>query len=454
MLNDKQKEICLKIWKQYKTGNHVSEPGGMTFDEWDRRRREIGPEIEAVINEYVACKISLNDFKYKIDSLNKRHNLWGFSGWKGQYFFNMMVFADDRFERNLDDLLRDVILEPKSADESISKMQVFHDAVEQVASTYDDRRKGPTPTSVPYFLTYFWSIQNQDKWRIEYPSAESAYEMLGLWSKTGDIVKDYQSFIELADEIHELFKKHSDSEVPFEEVGHVFYDYYLKQTEAISEGEPASSVTAESETETAQQPTEQGLPKSYIPPVVRILPQLARNDPKIAASCQAEGQGLPAVFEHRVGTVFELLGFDIERLGQGHGRVADIIAKSRKYHYAMVIDTKARRDAYSIGIESRKFIEYIRNESPRLRDDEGMRRVYLAIVSSAFPESRDSAINEIKHETDIHGVIMFRAEDLLRILDHSLRHPRDFDLGSSGFMALLMDDGVVTKEKIRTVFGI
>ncbi len=454
MLNDKQKEISLKIWKQYKTGDHVSEPGGMTFDEWDRRRREIGPEIEEVIKEYLSGKIILNDFKYKIDSLNKRYNLWGFSGWKGQFFFNMIVSASDRFERNLEDLLKEVIPEPGNKDESISKMQVFHDAVEQVASTYDDRRKGPTPTSVPYFLTYFWSIQNQDKWRIEYPSAESAYEMLGLWSKTGDIVKDYQSFIELADEIYELFKAHSDSDVPFEEVGHVFYDYYLKQTEVISEGEPASSFAAELETITAQSKTELGLPKSYIPPVVSILPQLARNEPAIEAACQEEGQGLPAVFEHRVGTLFELLGFDVERFGQGHGRVADIIAKSRNHLYALIIDAKARSDVYSMGTESRKFIEYIRNESLRLKMKEGMKKVYFAIVSSNFPDSRDPAINEIKLETDIHGVVMFRAEDLLWILDHSLRHPKDFELGSSGFMALLMDDGVLTKERIRSVLGV
>ena len=197
-----------------------------------------------------------------------------------------------------------------------------------------------------------------------------------------------------------------------------------------------------------------GLPKSYIPPVVSILPQLARNDPDIEAACQQEGQGLPAVFEHRVGTLFELLGFDVERLGQGHGRVADIITKSRSHLYALIIDVKARSDVYTIGTESRKFIEYIRNESLRLKNKEGMKKVYFAVVSSKFPDSRDPAINEIKLETDIHGVVMFRVEDLLRILDHSLRYPKEFDLGSSGFMALLMDDGVVTKERIRTVFGV
>jgi hypothetical protein len=49
---------------------------------------------------------------------------------------------------------------------------------------------------------------------------------------------------------------------------------------------------------------------------------------------------------------------------------------------------------------------------------------------------------------------MFGADDLLLILYHSFRHPQDFNLGSSGFLALLLDDGVVTKDRIRTVFGI
>ncbi len=458
MLNAKQEEICLRIWKRYNAGNHVSEPGGISFDEWHRKTTEIAPQIEHIINEYLSGRIDLDDFRKRIDSGNKGRGrtskLWGFAGLKGQMFFNMVVSAKDKFQRNLDELLKEVIPEPENRADAVSKMQTFLNAVEQVAQTYDDRRKAPNRASVSYFLTYFWHIQNQDKWRIEYPRVEHAFEMLGLWRKTSDIANDYQSFIEISNEIYELFKTHSDSEIDFEEVGRAFYAYYSTQTEAISEGRPSSFLTAEPEADipSIQQKPETVLPISYIPPVVSIFPQLARNDPAIEAVCQAEGQALSTVFESRLGVLFELLGFDVERLGQGHGRVPDIIAKSHDYQYGLIIDAKARSDAYSIGTEdSRKFIEYIKNESVKLKKKGGMSKIYLVIVSSDFSDPRDPAIDDIKSETDIHSVIMFRAEDLLRILDHRLRHPSDFDLGPSGFASLLLKDGVVGKNRIQTM---
>ncbi|MBD3159779.1 MAG: hypothetical protein GF309_13435 [Candidatus Lokiarchaeota archaeon] len=75
-------------------------------------------------------------------------------------------------------------------------------------------------------------------------------------------------------------------------------------------------------------------------------------------------------------------------------------------------------------------------------------------MSSAFPESKDAAIDELKLETDIHGVLLSKAEDLNLILNHSLRKPMDFDLRPTGFMALLTEDVVADEERIRSVFSI
>jgi hypothetical protein len=454
LLNERQREKCLKLLENYQDEEQRSKPGGMTFDEWYEKRLEVGSDIDGLVKDYLSGDIELQDFRREIDSMNKTHNLWGFNAWKGQFYFNMIMKFSGRFEIDVDMLFKNAISEPRDDQEAISKMHTFYDEVEKVASTFDDRRKGPNPRSTPYLLTYFWQIQNPDKWPIQYPSSEQAYNMLSLWSKTGNEIEDAQRFLEVTREIHSLYDEASQGSAPLRLVGFVIYDYFLKQQESISEGEPASAVTATGESPESKGDSAQiGLPKSYIPPIVSVLPQLARMEPGIQEVCEAEGQTLPQVFEQRVATTFRLLGFEIEVLGQGRGRVADVIAKSMQHHYALILDAKARTDEYTIGTESRKFIEYIRNEVPRLKR-EGMDKVYFGVVSGRFPERRDPAIREIKLHTGVHGVVMFRADDLLLILDRRFRQPEEFDLGSSGFMGLLMEDGVVSKESINECFGL
>jgi hypothetical protein len=65
--------------------------------ELDQKRvRLIETELKPLLNDYLSGKLELTEFKTKVDGINKRNELWGFKGIKGQMFFNMVInVADD-----------------------------------------------------------------------------------------------------------------------------------------------------------------------------------------------------------------------------------------------------------------------------------------------------------------------------------------------------------------------
>ena len=63
----------------------------------DRRRDElIDAELGPLTADFLAGRSDLAAFKSAVDGANKRRNLLGFSGMKGQMFFNMLYNAADR----------------------------------------------------------------------------------------------------------------------------------------------------------------------------------------------------------------------------------------------------------------------------------------------------------------------------------------------------------------------
>ena len=65
----------------------------------------------ALVAGYLAGSIPLAEFKSKNDGLNKRNELWGFSGIKGQMFFNLLVNAAED-ETEVDQELKAVLTDP------------------------------------------------------------------------------------------------------------------------------------------------------------------------------------------------------------------------------------------------------------------------------------------------------------------------------------------------------
>lgn len=175
----------------------------------------------------------------------------------------------------------------------------------------------------------------------------------------------------------------------------------------------------------------------YIPPIVQTLVEYSFNEENSKE------------FEKAVNLVFQMLGFEVTDYGQGTGRNPDGVAKENQHRFAILIDSKSRKDNYKIGTEDRKFIEYIKTFSDPLRKL-GFTNIYFLVVSSGFESSSTTAIKNIKVATQVTTTLL-TSRLLLKILSTKIQNPRLFDLKK--FQELLIEDGEITEMKVDKFIG-
>lgn len=118
-----------------------------------------------------------------------------------------------------------------------------------------------------------------------------------------------------------------------------------------------------------------------------------------------DGANGAALFESAVGRMFEIMGYETDYLGQGYGRVADIIAKYRDLldakSYGLIIDAKAYTNYTFPAGDVRKMKEYIILHGKELMKDM-IPHYAFAFVSMAFASS-DEHLSEIARDTAVNG---------------------------------------------------
>jgi hypothetical protein len=119
----------------------------------------------------------------------------------------------------------------------------------------------------------------------------------------------------------------------------------------------------------------------------------------------SDGANSAALFEITVDKLFSFMGYESKYLGQGQGRVADVIAKYRDSQapksYALIIDAKAyEKYNFSAG-DVRKMKEYIQQHGSELYKDNIPRHAF-AFISMAF-NNCDDKLEEIANDTAVSG---------------------------------------------------
>ena len=118
-----------------------------------------------------------------------------------------------------------------------------------------------------------------------------------------------------------------------------------------------------------------------------------------------DGTNSAALFEMTVDKFFSFMGYESECLGQGHGRVADVIAKYRNpsypKSYGIIIDAKAYRKYNFPAGDVRKMKEYVILHGGELMKDMIPRHAF-AFVSPAFSDP-DEHLKEIANDTAVNG---------------------------------------------------
>jgi hypothetical protein len=422
--------------------------------ERDRERALlIDGQLRPLVDGYLCGQIRLDEFKSKIDGINKRHEHWGFKGIKGQMFFNMVVNVGHD-DAECDQEIKAGIVVPANEDIARSRIRTFASYIRRIGDAHVEaggsKQGRPKVGSVPFFLSYFWQIQDRRTWPVYYTNSVNTMVDLNLWQPTEDLAEDYVAFKNLHEELAEVFTKASGMPFDLYGVEHVFWfkggNPYAGSKPLTPEGEVSQERQIAAIVEDAQPMAR--LPESYVPPVVSVLPQIARNEAGFDALAKASGTSLSKAFEKSIHSAFTILGYDTKLLGQGLGRVPDGLALEPDNSYAILWDGKVRENGYSMGTDDRAIREYINTQSRDLKRRRSLRNIYYIVVSSGFLDDFDDVIRSIKMETEISEVCLVEAAALVAMVDAKLRNPLQVTLGPDGIQRLFSSSGIITAEDV------
>ncbi len=447
-LTDEQKQRAVEVMKEYLDAPPAEDRSQSVEQnaELDKKRVEVIDSIlKPLLNGYLAGEVPLEEFKSKIDSTNKRHECWGFRGTKGQMFFNMVFnVADEKGE--LDQELKAAITVPANEQVASSRIKTFASYVNRLRSQWLEAGgtgyKSPKLPSIPFFISYFWQIQERDLWPVYYTSAVNTLADLNIWKPSGDRAADYTSFKQVHEELAALFSEATGRPFSLYDVEHVFW------CKGGLTDSGASSTGTSQEGTSGVIGTDRELPESYVPPIIAVLPRLAKNDEALAEAAHRSGTKIENAFEKYTHAAFTILGYETRLLGQGAGRVPDGVAIADQGNYALLWDAKVRAGGYSLGTDDRTIREYINKQYRELRR-RSLLKMYYVIVSSSFAEDFDDAISMLQMETEISEVCLIEAEALVAMVDAKIRAPLETTLGPDGLQRIFNLGGVITAETVR-----
>jgi hypothetical protein len=462
-LTPERRDIVLDALQSYMNAPPMQDgrtPVELEVDADNKRIELIDAAIKPLLKRYLTNSIPVGDFKRQIDSINKLNPFWGFSGIKGQMFFNMLVkTAGDAAE--FENQLRSAIREPLTEEDAATLLRNFQSYVTRIGQQFVDSGgepySKPKAGSVPFFLSYFWQIHRPDIWPVYYTNSVQMIENMNLCQVTGEVGEDYLAYKHLHETLAELFAQTARRAFTLYDIEHVFWfkSGRLLRGTSLSQAATTAELPATPNAEVAvvgekQQSLDQAtmLPDGYVPPIISIIPRLALNDPELQEAARRSGTSLARALEKSINAAFTVIGYETLLLGQGTGRMPDGQAIAVDYHYAILWDAKARSDTYRMSTDDRAIRQYIDKQSAILKRERGIRNIYYLILSSSFSDDFDKLIRSLKMETYVDEVCLVEATTLVSIVDQKLRSPLSISLGSDGIQRLFSSSGRVTADDV------
>ena len=457
VLSDEQQIV--RVWEAFADADFIykSDSGEQQSLENARERRdERLPIRQELLQRFLEGELDTTMFKSEMATEVGRHKLWGFSGFSGQMFFNMLVSsaAPDE-DQDLSGLLREVFAAPGSREAAAEQIRQLEEYVKKLKGRAEDPNSAPSVGFIPYFISYFWQLQEPDTYPIYYKSIRRTMSDLAIWEPSGNIAEDYLEFWELNEEIREVVEDHTGDEIHLWTIERMCLFWLGRDN--IDTGDTCEVTERDSRDGGLDRTGCRTLPDSYIPPIVSVLPDLGRNTEELQNIASQTGQAVETLFEDRLAKCLRMLGYTVDERGQGTGRNPDGVAKARRHNYAIIYDAKVRQDGYRFSTaDERQFRDYIDVEVTHLQN-QGFRNVYFVVFSSEFDAERPDAVRRLKIETEIQEVRLVETEALLELLETRLRDPA-FSLGPTGAEGPGMQDffaesGVLTSIEVQEQQG-
>ena len=413
MIDKEKKQQIHKIWDDYIANNkQVLDTKGNEFKDIDTARLEAIQQLKEIIKPFDKGDINIYEFKTSIDSFNKRNNLWGFTATKGQMFFNQLVKNSETKIDKLTVLLKQVISKPNNLTDALAKIDSLDKYCLTIYTKAKDKRKAPKPSSIGYFLSYFWQIHDYKQWPILYTSLINAYIELEIREEKLTQKETYEFFYNLNEEVKRILNNYSKTEINNWEAEHAFWNFKGNPNKEFEKIKKESNIVTVDEEKIVSRNASFQL-TDYLIPKVATLVELGNETEKSSSAKGSE-------YEKLVAEIFKQLDFDVEILGQGSGRNPDAILRLREENTAFIVDAKAYSNGYSLGVDDRAIKEYINYYCPKL-NKEGYKKIGFIIVSNSFKSNFDGFINEITWNTDIKRFILLSSEALLYLLAYKTK---------------------------------
>jgi hypothetical protein len=139
------------------------------------------------------------------------------------------------------------------------------------------------------------------------------------------------------------------------------------------------------------------------------------------------GANVSCLFETRCAEAFRSMGFTVEQLGQGCGRVADCLALAPADRFGVILDAKVRRSGYTLGTDDRQFCEYAARHSRELAQS-GIDRVYFVVIGSGFRQHDLENLARLMAAEPIRSICFLEAHALMRLVNESIAQRDTFRL--------------------------
>lgn len=81
----------------------------------------------------------------------------------------------------------------------------------------------PKLSSIPFFLSYFWQVQDRRTWPIYYTNAVKTMSALRIWQPGNELAENYIAFKHLYEELAQKFSQASGKTFDLYGVEHVFW---------------------------------------------------------------------------------------------------------------------------------------------------------------------------------------------------------------------------------------
>ena len=117
---------------------------------------------------------------------------------------------------------------PASEDMGRSRIKTFHSYVRRIGDEFvaagGSKHGRPKVGSIPFFLSYFWQIQDGLTWPVYYTNGVNTLIDLNLWQPTRELAAEYIAYKHLHEELTPpLFTQESGRPFDLYGVEHVFW---------------------------------------------------------------------------------------------------------------------------------------------------------------------------------------------------------------------------------------